>query len=246
MRKNFRRGIAMIELIFALVIIGITLLSAPMLIQQSIASSNVGLQQEAIAAIASHTGIILSSHWDEADANVSNQTAAVLSIIRNPPLAAGVTDPFEFDTSRKRAGMEGISSRTTLVGANLVFPAPTFGFDTNDSNFTDDVDDYHGATVSLAVYNNEDTSVSTGDYVDKDLNLSTIVTYADDITTLDVNTTANDIFNNRDITGQSNIKFITTRLTTTNTAKELQKDITLYAFSCNIGTFLPQGEDQFE
>lgn len=246
MRQQFRKGIAMIELIFALVIIGITLLSAPMLIQQSIASSNVGLQQEAIAAIATHTGTILSTQWDEADANVSNQTAAVLSIVRNPPLAAGVTDPFDFNVSTKRAGMQGISSRTTLVGANLVFPASTFGFDSDDNNYTDDIDDYTGTTARLTVYNNEDTSVSTGDYVDKDLNLSTVVTYADDITTLDVNTTANDIFTHHNISGQSNIKFITTKLTTNSTVKELQKEITLYAFSCNIGTFLPQGEVEFQ
>ncbi|MBU1667902.1 hypothetical protein KKC13_05740 [bacterium] len=246
MRKQFRQGIAMIELIFALVIIGITLLSAPMLIQQSIASSNVGLQQEAIAAIASHTGIILSSHWDEADANISNSTASILSITRTPPLAPGVTDPFTFDISNTRAGMKNIFARTTLVGGELAPPSLTFGFDTNDSNYTDDVDDYHGAIVSLTVYNNEDTTVSTGDYVDKDLNLTTIVTYADDITTLQVNTTANDIFNNRNITGQSNIKFITTRLTTNNTADELEKDITLHAFSCNIGTFLPKGEEEFK
>ena len=36
--KRFKKGIAMIELIFAIVIIGIVLLSTPMLIQQSINS----------------------------------------------------------------------------------------------------------------------------------------------------------------------------------------------------------------
>lgn len=229
----------MIELIFALVIIGITLLSAPMLIQQSIASSNVGLQQEAIAAIASHTGIVLSGHWDEADANTSNDTACVLSIIRNPPLSV---DPFTFDASTKRAGMEGINSRTTMVGGDLTFASSTLGFDSDDNSFTDDVDDYNGATMGLTVYNNEDTSVSTGDYVDQDLILTTVVTYANDITVLGVNTVVNDIFNNSNISGQSNIKFISTKLTTSNTADELKKEIMLHAFSCNIGTFLPSGD----
>ena len=82
-RENFKRGIAMIELIFALVIMGIALLSAPMLIQQSIKSSNVALQQESIAALASHTGILLSKYWDEAD---SNYTTGVAPIITLPPL----------------------------------------------------------------------------------------------------------------------------------------------------------------
>jgi len=39
MRREFKSGIAMIELIFALVIMGIVLLPSPMLIQQSIKSS---------------------------------------------------------------------------------------------------------------------------------------------------------------------------------------------------------------
>lgn len=240
MKRKFRRGIAMIELIFALVIIGITLLSAPLLIQQSIASSNVTLQQEAIAALATHTGIILSAHWDEADANVSNQTAPVLSIVRDTPLPPN--DPFDFDASTKRAGMKNIISRATLVGSDLWFASSHFGLDNNDSNLTDDVDDYHHGVVELTVYNNEDTTASSGDYIDTDLNITTHVTFADDITTLQANTVVNDIFTNNDISGQSNIKFITTKLTTNNTAKELEKEITLHSFSCNIGTFLPAGD----
>ena len=53
-----KRGIAMIELIFALVIMGIVLLSAPILIQQSIKSGNVAIQQEAITAAATQTDVL--------------------------------------------------------------------------------------------------------------------------------------------------------------------------------------------
>ena len=67
-----KKAIAMIELIFALVIIGIVLMSAPMLIQQSIKSSNVALQQEAIVAAASQTAIVLSMHWDENNTEAGN------------------------------------------------------------------------------------------------------------------------------------------------------------------------------
>lgn len=64
--NKFKNGIAMIELIFAIVIIGVTLMSAPMLINQSINSSNIAMQQEAITATASHNGMILTKYWDEA------------------------------------------------------------------------------------------------------------------------------------------------------------------------------------
>ncbi len=70
--KKSKSGIAMVELIFALVIIGIVLLSAPMLIQQSIRSGNIALQQEAIAAAAAQTSIVLSMHWDELSNRMKN------------------------------------------------------------------------------------------------------------------------------------------------------------------------------
>ncbi len=59
----------MIELIFALLIMGIVLLSSPMLIQQSIKSNFIGIQQESISAISTHTAVLLTKHWDEKDAN---------------------------------------------------------------------------------------------------------------------------------------------------------------------------------
>ena len=41
----------------------------------------------------------------------------------------------------------------------------------------------------------------------------------------------------------TNIKFIQVTLTSDSGINELNKSITLQAFSSNIGTFLPQGED---
>ena len=62
-------AVAMIELIFAIVIMAIVLLSAPMLIHQSIKSSFVGMQQEAINTLSSHLSLILTKEWDEANAD---------------------------------------------------------------------------------------------------------------------------------------------------------------------------------
>jgi len=67
-----RPAIAMIELIFAIVIIGITLLSAPMIISQSVQSINTNLKQEAIAAAASQISLILTYPWDEKSAYIKN------------------------------------------------------------------------------------------------------------------------------------------------------------------------------
>jgi len=54
----------------------------------------------------------------------------------------------------------------------------------------------------------------------------------------------NSKINSTDIGVITNIKFVKVNLTSESGVKELNKSITLEAFSCNIGTFLPEGEDE--
>ena len=238
-KKNFKRGIAMVELIFALVIMGIVLLSAPTLIQQSIQSSNVALQQESIAALSSHMGILLSKYWDEGDTNLSAGVAPIITL--NSEV---IGSPYHFN------GIDAnVTGRTSSV-ANVTVLASAIGQDIGDF---DDIDDYNGIAVNLTVFNAENTTVGTlGDYVDVNINISTNVTFADDrplITHIvagelqtnilnEINAT-NNIFSTPVLVGgmESNIKFIQATLTTTNSAVELDKNITLRAFSCNLGTY---------
>jgi len=217
-----KKAIAMIELIFALVIMGIVLMSAPMLINQSIRSSNVALQQEAIVATASQTDIILSMHWDEANANVPAGESPILETNR---------PNFTFPP----AGLDGIFGRTTQDGSVTLTPS-TIGTDVNETVYTDydDVDDYHQSSFGLMLYNAENTTVSAGEYADTDINISTTVQYTQE-TALSTPIAAGDV---------SNIKFITVNLT--NNRKdipELEKNITMKAFSCNIGTYAISGKE---
>lgn len=228
--NNMKRGIAMVELIFALVIMGIVLLSAPMLIQQSIKSSNVALQQEAIAAIASHTGIVLSKHWDEGDTNLSAGVAPIITLT-NP----ATSSPFNF----KGIDFDNNTSGRTYTVADNNVTASALGQDGGDY---DDIDDYLTAPdVNLTIFNGENSSSGTlGNYVDTDIIIDTIVSYANDRPNggLAVNTNAaNNIFSNQNIANQSHIKFIQTTLTTSTPVQELNKTITLHAFSCNLGTY---------
>ena len=239
--KRFRNGIAMIELIFALVIIGIVLLSAPMLIQQSVNSGYVALQQEAIAAIASHTEILLSKHWDEADANSTDEIAPIITLNSQQP-----NSPFTL------GGLKNIfPHRTSKITGNNIY-ASHIGIDGNEtiSELYDDIDDYNNKDFNLTIFNGEATTATTGDYVDQNITINTIVTFANDRTKTDFNNSiveVNNIYLNRDLGGvESNIKFIHTNLTTRNTTTpELEKNITLNAFSCNLGTYT-LGEKEFE
>ena len=67
--KIMRPAIAMIELIFAIVIMGIILMSAPMLISTATKSGYVAIQQEAINEAASQINMIMGYHWDEGSSN---------------------------------------------------------------------------------------------------------------------------------------------------------------------------------
>jgi len=66
-----RPAIAMVELIFSITIMGIVMLSAPLLIDRSSQSTYVALQQESIAAAATQINMIMATEWDSADTNSS-------------------------------------------------------------------------------------------------------------------------------------------------------------------------------
>jgi len=250
-----KKGIAMIELIFALVIMGIVLMSAPTLIHQSIKSGNVALQQEAIAAAASQASIVLSMHWDE-----NNET----NLAGVSPILSTSREPFDFNNTDIPKGLKGasfdVSGRNTDDGGEIKVPTlfSDFGMDQTDKNETnetsyqdfDDVDDYHNSTFGLIVFNSEFTSADVGDYVDVNITMNTTVNYAEDrVTTGDTTALSgttinlNNKINNTPISSITNIKFVTINLTSNSGIEELDKNITLKAFSCNIGTSLPEGTD---
>jgi len=221
-----KNAIAMIELIFALVIIGIVLMSAPMLIQQSIKSSNVALQQEAIVAAASQTAIVLSMHWDENNSNIPAGESPILDANRTsypfPPV--GLNEVFGRNTDKN----------------NTLSPS-LIGTDFNETVYTDfdDVDDYDNSNFGLMLFNNESTTSDIGEYVDTSVNINTTVRYTKE------NNVSEDI-----TTGSfSNIKAIEVHLTSNldkndvNYTAELEKDITFKAFSCNIGTYAIDGKE---
>ena len=250
-QKGFRRGIAMIELIFALVIIAIVLLSSPMLINQSMSSSFVALQQESIAAAASQISILLSKPWDEADIN---SLAPIISLNN--------ANASPFDNNFNGIRSNPVARVATDGTGNPIFASP-IGKDINEtednaSQAYDDIDDYDGFNMSISVFVNsageaETTSSQVGDYVDVNLSISNSITFADDAPNGATSWTGitnhveagNTIFTTQSlgtsggVTVESQIKFVKINLTSNNPSgtSELNKNITLNAFSCNLGTY---------
>jgi len=231
MSLNLRPAIAMVELIFALFIIGLILMSAPQLISTSANSGYVAIQQEAINEAATQVNLLLGYSWDEAVANT--QFAPVILRVTH-----GNNDLDESTKKGLRKGTPIISRRTFIRSdgrSDLNATATTLlGSDNQDR---DDIDDFIG-NIGLTLIAN-----SSIDYIEKDtININTAVSYITD-TPLNGDYTPNgsntitfapDFSSNP--AGTTNIKRITVRLTSESNITELDKDITLNAFSCNIGS----------
>jgi len=219
-----RTALAMIELIFALVVMGIVMMSAPQLISTASQSTAVGLQQEGINEAASRLNMILTYAWDENDTNES----CIPPVLK---VSHGDSELDEVNTTARRIGVDKNSSSHTFVCEGKRFDASTLGPDGD----LDDIDDFIG-TIHLTT----DSSGSGGtDYIEQTtVDIDTNVSYLSD--TADYTPTSSDrTFTYVPSTGAatSNIKQITVTLTSSSGVSELNKTIVLKAFSSNVGGF---------
>ena len=227
-----RPAIAMIELIFAIVVMGIVLMSAPMLISTAAKSGFVAIQQEAIHEAASHLNMIMGYHWDENDAD---------ELYIDPILEVSATGDGgleEDGNTSRRSGTPETSYRTFVRsdGQRFSASATPLGPDGGDR---DDIDDFSGNTYLTEI------EAAVADNVEKDtININAVVAYvpdspgggsyadpgADNKITFTPNFTSN-------LGNSTNIKRITVTLTSSSGVTELDKQIRLHAFSCNIGGY---------
>ncbi len=230
MNKNILRpAIAMIELIFAIVIIGIALLSAPMLISTSTKSGYVAMQQEGINEAATKVNMIMGYHWDEN--NVNESFLAPILHTNN-----GDSNLNESGTSGRRAGTPLVSQRTFIRADGQEFNASVIGSEAGDR---DDIDDYNGNTNLSSIETARVNYVET-----TSININTIVSYIADTPGGgnysdpggDEKLTFSPDFSSTG-TPTTDIKKIVVTLTSTSGMDELEKTIILNAFSCNIGSY---------
>ncbi len=232
----------MIELIFAIVVMGIAIMSAPMLIQRSSESSYVGLQQESIATAAVQIDVIMMAAWDHGDTNdtVGEPVLRTVSTTLNQ-CPSGVGYPYGVSTSSGRpcppVGTPPAFSQAT--------PPGSLGKEGNEiatKGYYDDIDDYNNLSYDISIYNYESISTAEGDYIDQNITVTSTVIYGDDVPTdaggtagsYGQTTTFSNPFRSKNIS--TNIKIINVTLTSNNPAAELNsKSITMSAFMCNIG-----------
>jgi len=241
-KKILRPAIAMIELIFALVIIGIVLMTAPMLIRTAAESGYVTIQQEAINEAASQVNMIMGHHWDESTTDDS---------FLDPIVQVSSTG----DTELEEANVSGF-----LTGHRLGTPQESYrGFVRSDgqrlsasaiigNTLKNNIDDFDGSITSLK----EIDYAGYVDYVEDNttINIATEVRYISDIADYTASPSGVMTFNpdfdptsgTIASTASTNIKRITVTLTSTGIS-ELNKTIILRAFSCNIGGYKLEEKD---
>ena len=226
--KHFTPAIAMIELIFALVIMGIVLMTAPMLIRTAAQSGYVTIQQEGIGQAASRVNMIMGYYWDENGTDGSQ---------RAPILQTGGDTELNNNSNGWRTGTPIQSLRNFRFGSDENLSSTPISLLGPDG--TNDIDDFigidHLTPISTATVDN------LANYIEKgtDINMTIDVAYINDAAnynqspiTFNFNTTA--------LTGTStsNIKMIEVKLTSANNdVPELNKEIVLRSFSCNIGEY---------
>ena len=233
----FRPAIAMIELIFAIVIMGIVIMSAPMLVSTASKSGFVAMQQEGISEVASQLNMILSYAWDENNADPTLGQIILATSVNNNALA--LTLPAAAPT--RRAGTPASSSRIFIIdptNPHTATPAQFLG--NGEGGSIDDIDDFHGNTADLRL----EGAGGPSDYIQKvgDINIAKTVSYVSDAPSLaGAYDTANLVYGPfvlvAGATVSTHIKSIAVTITSAvGQATELDKTITLQAFSCNIGS----------
>jgi hypothetical protein len=228
-----RKAIAMVELIFAIVIMGIALMSAPTLISQAAQGSLTVIQQEAIVAGATEIGMIMTRAWDEADTDDTNYNP-ILVVNENIAALNEAADD-DGNLTGRRVGTPQSSSRSFLTAGGQRLNASDIGADGGD---LDDIDDFNGKETTLGLgVSGESTSTEEGDYIDSSLKITTAVAYNNSPTGNYASTTIS--FNSpfSAAANSANIKSISTHVTSDSHDAELHTDITLRAFMCNIGSY---------
>lgn len=240
-----RPAIAMLELIFAIVIMGIILMSAPQLISTAAQSGYVAIQQEAINEAASQVNMIMGYQWDETTTDESFIDPIVT-------VDSGDTDLEESEDISgnligRRVGTPQESYRKFIRSDGIRVSASEIG--TSDPGETgdhdeDDIDDFDGDTSLVEIQVAGDV-----DYIEKDetININTTVRYINDTANYNTNTLAfspdlNISSGTQSSATSTNIKRITVTLTSSG-PDELDKEIILHGFSCNIGGYKLEEKD---
>lgn len=225
---KMRKGVAMIELIFSIVIMAYVFTALPQLMTQVNHASTLGIKQEAISLLASQMNLVMSNEWDDKNTR-SNYSSFILEVdkgdedLKHNLVTKLRGNRTEYKNTRLFSEIETITASENLI----------IEYDKDTTHFIDDVDDYNEREVSLTLGGEENDR----DYIDQQIKINTdvyYVSYNGDFSNKEINVT------NSGLTlGTTNIKEIVGTLTTDN-KKFKNNKLVLKAFSSNLGAYSPE------
>jgi len=220
-----KHGFSLVELVLSIVVIGISLMTIPLMLGQSSKSNQYALMQESILAARTKMGNILSFKWDDNAKDINKSIIRVLDVrLGNVDLNRSSLGNIRRKGHIKESGRRRMSNfeRNASLGQEV---ADEFN----------DIDDFDGESVLVAPANFGEEGKF--DYVDADLNLTTIVRFISDDTNYSKQTINFD-FNvssaTNDVNKSTNIKMIELNAT----SKNRDFPFVFRTFSSNIGQSL--------
>lgn len=244
--RHHRSGFTLIELIYAIVIIGIAFLTLPVILINNSRNVEQNLEQEAIMIAATKMGQILSYAWDDASINPNPTSANTIAVTEVLDIATGDLDfnrTSNLEDFRRGHFIQPLHRRMTPHATPRVVTNDTaLGLETGETVF-DDIDDFDG---------NVDSSIAAGSqYGYKNAyDLTTCVDYVDDGVDSGIDYSATTITFNFDTSSKcpygsnapagkaTNLKLVQISVDKTTQAggsTNEQDIIVLRAYSANIG-----------
>lgn len=225
-----RKAISMIELVIAIVVMGIVVASIPMVLTQTNDNIAFAVKQEAIMAAKTRIGDIMTYEWDERSYDATNAMRFILGT--NSP-DAQLND--RNGTVRIGGVIGSGRRRVSPIGFNATANG-NLGKDVGEgANDFDDIDDFAGDSVAVADSALFVSNAGNLDYMlDASMSLDTTVVYVAD--TANYNQAAiNFAFNPANVGASRNLKAITETITGLPDGN----NIVLRAFVANIGQSKP-------
>lgn len=215
-----RKAASMLELVVAIVVMGIVLMSLPLLISQTKSNNEFAMQQEAILAARTKLGDVLTYAWDEQSAN---QTQVAFVLDTND--TGSDSELNKNSTSRRVGHVLGDKRRK---GFDVLTPSTAsgaLGADGGEVLATfNDIDDFTGSVQALSA------GVTTAfDYKFTDMNITTTVFYIADNATYANSNIVGFQLGTANIGRRSNIKMVQVSV------RGAQNDFVLRSYATNIG-----------
>ena len=212
-----RKAASMIELIIAIVVMGIAVMTLPILLLKTQNNNAYTLQQEIILAARTKMGDTLTYRWDEH--SLINDKIFVLKADGDNELNATAIS----ENIRRIGHTKGNKRRRFSTDLNSSTPVANLGPDSGD---LDDIDDFNSITPVQLQISSQSTSL---DYHFTDFNLTTSVVYVNDNANYN-NQDMSFTFNTNASTHTTNIKMLTLKVVGSNNTP-----FTVRSYSCNIG-----------